>query len=219
MTNEKPILFKPELVKAILDGQKTQTRRVVKPQPEWFEPDAVWQFCTEGHGGRGWYVHTDEYPDEGSDFYRCPYGEAGDRLWVREAWACGMPALKSGRGFIPHYGYVEPTWDLKKIVYKADWGNVDPPKWRPSIHMPRRACRLVLEIVDVRVERLQEITPQDAKAEGDKERSGFPEFHLRGALCHVDWFRHLWNSIHNKDGFDWKANPWVWVITFKQVQL
>lgn len=166
---ERPIMFTPENVLKILDGKKTQTRRVAKPQqrPDWKIAD-------------------------------CPYGLVGDRLWVRETWQ-----------YNPYGG----------IVYKAGSGIIDcaGKGWRPAICMPRWACRLVLEITDVRIERVQDISPDDAKAEGDKERSGLPEYHERGPLCHVDWYRNLWDSINAKRGYGWDTNPLVWAISFRKV--
>jgi hypothetical protein len=194
---ERPILFCGEMVRAILDGRKTQTRRIVKPQPD-FAAQPHWLFGP-GHSGVGWYCGEAEYPDEGSHFYGCPYGVLGDRLWVRETW-CPLERC---------------DWVGSKrednVNYRADC----PPEsetirgemgyaWRSPIFMPRWASRITLEIIDVRVQRVQEITFDDCVAEGIVR--------LPGADAE---YRRLWNSINLKRGFGWEKNPWVWAITFK----
>lgn len=173
---ERPILFSGEMVLAILDGRKTMTRRVVKPQPE---PD------------------TDCPHHVGTGIERkariCPYGKPGDRLWVRETF-CSFPD--------------------GNIFYRADNDERAPMKgWKPSIFMPRALSRITLEIKNVRVERLQDISENDAKAEGtDGERylgQGFDHCVYREA------FRTLWESINGPGS--WESNPWVWVVEFKQI--
>jgi hypothetical protein len=133
---------------------------------------------------------------------RCPYGAPGDTLWVREA-------------FCPRY------FDDGSPAYRADWNDtaadvVPEPKWKPSIHMPRKAARLFLEVEAIRLERLQDIIEADAQAEGwdlsniDPLEEYFPE--QRKAL---EWFRDLWDSINAKRGYPWSSNPWVWVVEFE----
>jgi len=207
---ERPILFRPDMVRAILDGRKTQTRRMVKPQPPAHFPIAICDvsgLCCWSEDGS---EEGDCWPTDGT--MPCPYGKPGDQLWVREPWCCGVPALPSGRGIIPYYGRLaDLSHDLrdKPIVrYKADWTGDDAPKWRQPIHMPRWACRLVLEITSVRVERVQEISDEDAVAEGCQE-PGLP--YEQGFMVNV--FRGLYESIHGPDS--WAANPWVWVISFQ----
>lgn len=173
---ERPIIFSGDMVRAILDGRKTQTRRVMKPQPS---PADVFV----GDHGLGM----------GPQF-RCSYGQSGDRLWVRETWACEC----CGRTL--EYRAVHGR--CEGLSYRADGGTGGSSGWRSPIHMPRWASRLTLDITEVRVQRVQEISEEDAVAEG------------------VDiWadFRPLWDSINAKRGFGWDVNPWVWALTFKPV--
>jgi len=165
---ERPILFSGPMVRAILEGRKTQTRRIVKPQPL---------------RDRGVMAFNDgEHPQ-----MRCPYGKPGDRLWVRETWC--------------------PDVEPYTFRYKAD-GDEPLERWRPSIHIPRWASRITLEVVSVRVERLQNISEDDALAEGITlvERGTSP----------VDQFNKLWESINGPGS--WEANPWVWVVEFKRIE-
>ena len=178
---ERGILFNGTMVRALLDGSKTQTRRVVKPQPY------------EGGRPEHWSI------SELSQF--CPYGQPGDRLWVRETFAY-LGTNKRG----PH-AYCADTDDGERI-------RVDAP-WKPSIHMPRAASRILLEIVSVRVERLNEISEGDAQAEGWQYRpdvSDDPDVHTDAAR---DWYSDLWEQINGAGS--WDTNPWVWVIEFKRV--
>lgn len=186
--NEKPILFSGPMVRAILDGRKTMTRRVVK-----LPPDAVSVTVDPGGTifGPGPYIKAGN-PD-GYDYPRihCPY-DPGDRLWVRETWCCYTPMLRNPR-------------------YKADGHNDAGWTWKPSIHMPRWASRITLEVTDVRVERVQEITDDDAKAEGCPTVGWYDG--PRPKL----WFSHLWDSINAARGYGWDVNPWVWVVSFRRV--
>lgn len=195
---EHPILFSASMVRAILEGRKTQTRRVVKPQP----------IAAKKYVGGGFVEHRPNRTDGGKDRTAVgapscflarvsPYGGPGDRLWVRETWGIA--------GDMPHDpGYVE---------YRADCsGNFNEvgdlvPRWRPSIHMRREDSRITLEITDVRVQRVQDISEADALAEG-----------CRSAIRHSAVFADLWDSINARRGFGWNANPWVWVLTFKRVE-
>jgi hypothetical protein len=189
---ERPILFRGEMARAILDGRKVQTRRIVKPQPEdaGFGRNAVvcpyrtgtqWPLAYYEMRGSCW---------NSSDPLRCPYGQPGDRLWVRETWS-------------------QPGGQLR---YRADGdrGSWDVWKWVPSIHMPRWASRITLEIVSVRVERLWSISRGDAIAEGCPRRRD------TGGTSPVVWFHELWESINWKGS--WSVNPWVWVIEFKRLE-
>lgn len=204
---ERPILFSAPMVLALLDGNKTQTRRVVKPQPEWTEPATIWQ-QGDGHSGPGWYAHNEDYPDEGALFYRCPYGQPGDRLWVRETW-CHQWNDKTGyqeNG----YWYRATTPDVQHV----DGAEKSP--WKPSIHMPRAASRITLEITAVRVERLQDISDADAQAEGivpAGDGNGWQTADTRHYMADpVASYMSLWESINGP-----VANPWVWVIEFRKV--
>ena len=175
--NEKPILFSGPMVRALLAGIKTQTRRLVKYNNMLGEP-AEW--CSSV-AEPGW-IHIC------GDFRRfCPYGQPGGRLWVRETWR-SMGKCNKGTDV---------------VFYRAD-GHVDGP-WRPSIFMPRWASRITLEITEVRVQRLQEISEADARAEGAK--------HMPDHRWH---FREIWDSINGKK-YPWASNPWVWCLTFKRV--
>lgn len=204
----RPILFNGAMVLAILAGVKTQTRRAVNPQPE--HP----QF------GNRKMLAVD---DEGAELYlhggpllvraiRCPYGLPGDRLWVREAWRVSSAQDSLAPRDLP---------DGLKAEYVADGPAIFDGRIRPGMFMPRWASRITLEITDVRVERLQDISEDDARAEGfsvDRisdyldvvERMDQTE--SRPATC---LYRDLWDEI-NGDGA-WDANPWVWAISFKRV--
>jgi hypothetical protein len=223
---ERPILFSAPMVLAILNGRKTQTRRIIKPQPS-----ADWR--PTGYGE----VHklVDGEPDvekvigwgpsneEGDEAHPCPYGQPHDRLWVREsAWydrevigsvnamRCffegGYVRFSDGRdGQAPGLAesHTSEMFSLNSSLRK-----------KPSIHMPRWASRITLEITDVRVERLRDIPKPDVIAEGITERNGLPI-----TDCHAGWhepFAVLWGQI-NGDG-SWDANPWVWVVAFRPVK-
>ncbi|WP_261977364.1 ASCH domain-containing protein [Enterobacter roggenkampii] len=205
---ERGMIFNGEMVRAILDGRKTQTRRVMKPQPD---P------CPAPRSGHWWpsnvfktMLHVEEEMQNGKGGWgglvgdACPFGAVGDRIWVRETWAeagAGAPDLKLYRADYPehvptHYENVPPA---------------DEIRWTPSIHMPRWASRLTLEITGVRVERLRDLSEDDAKSEGITPPSGGV---LPGWEYRIN-FRDLWMSIYGAD--NWEANPWVWVIEFKVV--
>lgn len=175
---ERPIIFYGPMVRAILEGRKTQTRRITR-------------FSSSGRielHGRQWHI------SDPNAIRACPYGQPGDRLWVRETW-CRTAA-----------GYTQ---------YRADDKREQPYwtllKWKPSIHMPRLASRITLEITDVRVERLQDITHRDALSEGVEydvsKQDGSP----------LSRFENLWNSINAKRGYSWESNPFVWVLSFNVV--
>jgi len=195
---ERPILFSGPMVRAILDGSKTQTRRVVKHSGDMeFDPQ-------DPHYGPYWlaYVAGDAMGEDVK--VRCPYGTPGDRLWVRETFAQGVEGCPGGISY--RADHFDPKGD----------GPAHPMKWRPSIFMPRIASRILLEITDVRVQQLQEISADDCRAEGhpaDWSRSPDPEVHNDAAR---DWYMDLWQSINGSDS--WHANPWVWAITFRRLQ-
>jgi hypothetical protein len=226
---ERPILFFPPMVRAILDGSKTQTRRVVNPQPirdESLSDSWIW------HGGKALeragygagYVHTRMEPLIFAMLKSCPYGQPGDRLWVRENF--------SG----PHcMGNASPSkWaHSSRIWYWAD-GNPTEGDWtspKPSIHMPRWASRIDLEITGVRVERLQDCSEADAIAEGIHSEPyvwrdceyPLPDIAYRATQDATrrfssprDAYRDLWESINGPG--TWDANPWVWVIEFRRIK-
>lgn len=201
----KPILFNTEMVRAILEGRKTVTRRIVKPQPQSkykYKLGYVIDSTDKRNEGR-YAFGTHEYG--GQCCYAKPPYEVGDVLYVRETWG--------------NYG------DGTPLLYKADYPDgattykhddgihmCDLPKWKPSIHMPKAAARIFLRVTSVRVERLQDITPEQAIKEGTKEN--FPPLA-------VDEFRDIWQNTIKKDQaeiYSWEANPYVWVIEFERVE-
>lgn len=203
-TKERPILFSGDSIRAILDGKKTVTRRVVKGRDPRWEVD-------DREDGRLWpyypcYVYAEPQPID----LQCPYGEPGDRLWVREAWR-----LYDSSEECACYDSCRCSAYSGQPLYRADWaGEASEYKWRPSIHMPRRLCRIVLEVKSVRVERLQEITEAEAKAEGITKAlvSGVApgEFHRAG-------FAQLWDQLNASRGYSWESNPWVWRVEFERI--
>lgn len=223
MVKEKPILFSGPMIRAILEGQKTQTRRIIDKCTadairffgceDCGEFDAVIEFSSEGHSGEGWYIGCGEYPEEGSYFTKCPYGQPGDHLWVRET---GMKPpfittkmLRDGADTWPKYIYLEDETCFDIEQWK-EWG------WKvtPSIHMPRWASRVTLEITNIRVERVQDISIKDSVAEGVPcQELGITD----DELCRAQ-FADIWDSLNKKrDGCGWDKNPWVWVIEFKRI--
>ncbi|BCD88018.1 hypothetical protein PSm6_44250 [Pseudomonas solani] len=220
---ERPILFSGPMVRAILEGQKTVTRRAVKPCKAHADGFAVLDF---GNGWQPFNTFCDFTSDsEGMEYpIACPYGKPGDRLWVRETFA----TLSAGQ-----YEPVKPAWgygqDLRFAatdpLADCDIG-VRGYAWRPSIHMPRWASRILLEVTDVRVERLQDISEHQAQAEGIEH---LPHLDPAGT-CHwrvygsessgtnspVASFESLWESINGAGS--WDANPWVWVVEFRRIQ-
>ena len=208
---ERPIIFSGPMVRAILDGAKTQTRRVVKPQPpEYVRMDRgeeEWT-CKVLGGYRkwfdkrwGWSIGADWGEQPWYDGPTCPYGVPGDRLWVRETFA-DIPATAPGH---MHYKANATMADLA-------WFAEEGWKWTPSIFMPRWASRITLEITGVRVERVRDISEEDARAEGipDEYRAGH-------CIYYRPRFKTLWDSINAKRGFGWDSNPYVWVVEFKRV--
>ncbi len=204
---EKPIIFSTEMVRAILEGRKTQTRRVIK------NVDITNSFDVDVDGS----VYAYCCPATGDSFK--PWGiapwEKGDILWVRETWAERQEYYKNGT----------PVFAEPLFVYKAD--GVFSAKWRSPIHMPRKAARIFLKVKNIRVERLQDITEDDAEAEGaidwicQQHNNGtWIDNAMRGAACAKPKraFALLWNSIYEKRGFGWDQNPWVWVIEFERVK-
>lgn len=193
---ERPIIFGGPMVRAILEGRKTQTRRIVKGRGIWSVEDAG--DCSD----RKWPGYEDKY-GIWCDM-PCPHGYIGDRLWVREN---AYYRLRDDRVFYEDgTGKTKDGWLIGagQISKSHGW------KKRPSIHMPRWASRITLEITDIRVERLQDISEADAKAEGVTESIVLPGD--RGSF--VASFGYLWESIHGAGS--WAANPWVWVIEFQR---
>ncbi|UEW68593.1 hypothetical protein [Burkholderia gladioli] len=220
---ERPILFSAPMVRAILDGRKTQTRRVVKHQPpEDVAPITVARYHPTIIDRHGDEAPGDEvfgaYSEDGVWGCKCPYGEPGDRLWVRETWRGVVEINPPGKTTeLGVARYVPDQEYCRRVEYQATHERDGEP-WRPSIHMPRWASRITLEITGVRVERLQDISEQDAIAEGiERTSDGFSvdggrHFHAARAR---DSFASLWDSLNEERGLGWEANPWVWVIEFQ----
>jgi hypothetical protein len=223
---ERPILFSGPMVRAILDGQKTMTRRVVKQVPpascthlKWNEgPRAGSPRWIMDWGLSGCYSEEDEsgtvrhwldiqtaVDDNSHEEITCPYGTVGDRLWARESFRVSAERH-------PPDDHVWCTYIADGTRFEVDGSEIDMGRLKlgrsvPSIHMPRWASRITLEITGVRVERLHDITPNECRAEGsywatDPDDEG--------------GFVNLWNGINGKRGYGWDVNPWVWVIGFER---
>ncbi|MHC8399447.1 hypothetical protein ACYZTX_08130 [Pseudomonas sp. MDT1-17] len=221
---ERQILFTAPMVRAILSGQKTVTRRVIKPQPTLETDDWVLDA-----GGTGKWMASGPSPATGGTrqtrgWSACPYGKPGDRLWVREtlevvaAW--GVYYAASGPNSPEGYLDEKDMRGIKLLERYSDHHDVNLARRIPSIHMPRWASRLLLEITMVRVERLQDISPDQAFAEGVDGsmcqqflESSPTRFTCREAEIHG--FSGLWESINGAGA--WDTNPWVWVVEFKRV--
>lgn len=206
---ERPILFSTAMVQALLEDRKTQTRRIFKGS---MADLSLWM--------------ANRQSQNPNVKVKCPYGDVGDRLWVRETFFASLSSVGA-----------DSVAD-RPVAYKATPPAVLPSRWMPSIHMPRWACRLVLEVTDVRVERLKDITTEDAKAEGVPENMTYVPVQVGQEAMEAlkagghtrflerivnppitqDWrqgFFRLWESINGKKSLD--ANPWVWVVSFKVV--
>jgi hypothetical protein len=194
MAKERPIIFSTPMVHAILQGRKTQTRRVVKPQPKdiliqpGVEGKPDWALCNVIPKSG---VCLNQYGNQ--DWLKCPYGQPGDLLWVRETWNKRTPEATQ-MGF-------------EEFYYKAGWDGCTDAGWKPSIHMPKDAARIWLRLADVKVERLHDISEIDAAREG-----------LLNSTIDADrtaklWFYNLWKSIHGPGSLE--KNPWVWVLSFE----
>ncbi|EPF3482444.1 MULTISPECIES: hypothetical protein [Klebsiella pneumoniae complex] len=218
--SERGMIFNAEMVRALLDGRKTQTRRPIKWKQTRFTE------IGEREDGSKWPWSEDA--EHACDFWHpCPFGAVGDRIWVRETWGVVSHAF-SDDGLMIDWVPDRPATAIHEMpfgngyysgyaIYAADgdftWGDDDGYEdgrscWKPSIHMPRAASRILLEITNVRVERLRSMSQDDARAEGVIAASGPMEVGLA--------FRELWDSIYGEES--WKANPWVWVIKFKRIE-
>lgn len=212
MMAEKPILFNGAMIKAILAGTKLQTRRVIKNIPDGYHPERFQDRITREVV---WCAISDKDPHMTAvhhrNVFKCPYGVPGDLLWVRETlirW-CEPMSLD-----YPYYAADTTPVIQNKYANVSDgirlswsWkGNT-----RPSIFMPKWACRLWLKVKSVRVERIQEISENDAICEGTQGGGGHPDFWV-GA------FRDLWDSINKDRGYGWDVNPWCWKITFEKLE-
>ena len=217
---ERPILFSGAMVRALLDGSKTQTRRAVKLQ---VQHDDSWV--------GGWKIVHKRVTQAlltfnqlggkplGSDAAICPYGQPGDRLWVRETWL-EDPEDDGTWAYTQYVGCKgSPLSDIPRkfqkpehCIYREGWDGSDL-RWRPSIHMPRWASRILLEVVSVRVERLQDIGVEEIEAEGVVTSDA--DIMRHGCRARAIGFSRLWDSINGAGA--WSANPWVWMVEFKRV--
>ncbi|HHS9950822.1 TPA: hypothetical protein ACTW58_001842 [Klebsiella quasipneumoniae subsp. similipneumoniae] len=208
---ERGMIFNGEMVRALLDGRKTQTRRPIKWKQTRFTE------IGEREDGSKWPWSEDA--EHACDFWHpCPFGAVGDRIWVRETF-CTVDDTQYGGGKWVDYR-ATPKFEAS---HPAGWdcapNDAEALKWRPSIHMPRWASRILLEITNVRVERLNAISQADAIAEGAppshpsidcvSQEYGFPDFSR-------SWFGQTWQHIYGEES--WDANPWVWVIEFERVE-
>lgn len=217
---DRPILFSGPMVRALLDGRKTQTRRIVKPQPSADAVDAgVTMSGNPAANGVWCWLDAKDLMDASQvgETFRCPYGVPGDRLWVKETWGLN-DCLYGGSQPIPKARPIDLPADALVFYATEDDAEIrNELRWRPSIHMPRWASRLTLDITEVRVERLHEISAADSLAEGVQcptcEALQASACNGRGCFASIAAYRDLWNHINGPD--NWAANPWVWVVTFE----
>lgn len=238
MMKETPIIFNMDMVRAILDGRKTQTRGVVKGyKPSWFDivesktDNSVKFIKSFNFGGHHAGLSVTKW-------IKCPYGKVGDRLWVRETWADvntpdGPAICYRADGSYQHWRDFSTVFDkdygagpsMNYEAYPGDYVmwwedllNGEPDhRWKPSIHMPKWACRTWLEITNIRVERLQDINYAEVIAEGfhwllTDEQQTDAEHRFNG----IKAYSRLWDSIYGKK-YPWEDSPWVWVIEFKRI--
>ena len=229
MIKERPILMSAPMVRAILEGRKTQTRRIIKPQP-YFDAQNNLIFGKWNYGQDLYGTHV--LPKRNLAL-KCPYGNLGDRLWVRESYK---------RWCIDETGTVEDGW--WSVRYRSDnniqkhcatWDccvtydspseagcDKEPDRWEPSIHMPRWASRILLEIIGIRIERLQDITEDEAIAEGVLFNGNYDLW--------WDYQREQWSCVDPIDSYKslickingpetWEKNPWVWVVDFEVIEV
>lgn len=227
---ERPILFSGAMVCALLDGRKTQTRRIVKLPHN--NPLGQWEPITFGGENGGRTASGETVPLQGGiwhtrtgDCLMSPHGQPGDRLWVRETAKCGFRSeqppqnkgcigvdYQAGGGLMRDYA-IDRQEDFPWFPSRSH--NVDgTTRWAPAIHMPRWASRITLEVTGVRVERLQEISTEDCIAEGMSStlREHDACVNLR------DDYRQLWDSLNAERGYGWDINPWVWAVEFKRIE-
>lgn len=223
----KPIIFSGEMVRALLEGRKTQTRRYAHAATERAPHNATWApdsgFKRTRRVGRVWSLHSPYLI--GSRLLhgtaRCPY-KPGDLLWVRETWRGIVQINAPWEQYEEAVArYVPDRRFCKGVEFKASHVDNDEP-WQPSIHMPRWASRLTLRVTNVRAERLQDISEDDARAEGAHHSDGNPdEFGVcrRLVVQAKDEFRHIWEALYHKDSPKaWHRNPWVWVYEFEVIR-
>ena len=221
---ERPLIFTGESVRAILAGRKTQTRRVIKPQP--VRDATAWAIYWERanhegqYGPSAWSLNEHVPPDV---LLHSPYGVPGDRLWVRETWCEAAPEHRDVSGVRQAFHRANSAKDRggEGEAIRQEYIRLGYPyKWKSPMFMPRWASRLLLEVVAVRVERLQSITDADAKAEGASGRlvmfTRWPGREDPGDWTAQEEFESAWEQINGKR-HPWSSNPWVWVIEFKRI--
>ncbi|EDR3236073.1 hypothetical protein FB39_004406 [Salmonella enterica subsp. diarizonae] len=212
---ERGMIFNSEMVRAILEGRKTQTRRIMKVQPGTpeFGLRLIIESSKANENGMYFWSQDDACGIKArSKPFLFPYGEVGDRIWVRETFRVHSRATDVAT--LVYRASVRNSWteQTHRVPVAVCNKPVTPEKWTPSIHMPRWASRILLEITDVRVERLRDLSEEDAKSEGIIPSAGGV---LPGWEYRIN-FRDLWMDIYGTD--NWEANPWVWVIEFKRVE-
>ena len=249
---ERPILFSTEMVRAILDGRKTQTRRTRGLSFIEHIPfgTGLYKEPYQKEDGQWYYQVQTKVDDSQENLLKCPYGQIGDVLWVKETWR--IVGWRDGEPFVIEYKDGKHKRDVYLNESRAEDYNIEctdqcfaaglktdsddnfirpkegyPTKWRPSIFMPKTACRIRLQITNIRVERLQDITEEGCKAEGAEtdEYLDFREWAESVAPAGStiqglrDYFaQNIWDKINQRGEFDpnrWEANPWVWCISFK----
>jgi len=217
---ERPILFSGSMVRAILEGRKTQTRRVIKPQF-----GSLWG-CGVRYGENVVSANVDIMTEYGTwKWLRCPYGQPDDLLWVRE-----MAKLRAYGPGSCEFDLAYPADESVKAFCDTDHGPYKMTSYTPSIHMPRWASRLTLRITSVIVHKIQQIGDDEIMAEGiiAHDKGGEPRIgrimYAAREGNHCEWeltgraaFARLWDSINAKRGYSWESNPWVWAITFERV--
>lgn len=203
---ERPIIFAPESVRATYAGRKTMTRRVVTVP--WAKGKRTTPYEPHYVESDGRLLWMDEYGDYHPMEPLCPYGVPGDRLWVKEPFA-----LEDAEGC--DVGPEDPEGDTWRVHYRTGPDDVAPTRWRSPRFMHRWASRLLLEVTDVRVERVQDISEEDARAEGAPARPNDLKVSWGPYRC---GFADLWDSLNARRGFPWEANPWVWCISFRRVE-
>lgn len=231
-----PLLMKPELVAQTLKGIKTETRRLsglddINLDPENWRVD-VRVFETLGERPNKQMIAFKHLPSEKVIWVKLPYGVKGDLIWIRETWSRtknindqdewpGRPHMLLSNGDVVIY-----TADGHWQWLDDDGFTTERTFWKPNLHMPFAACRLFLEITEVGLERLQDITQEGAMAEGVTQRPHRPASegckpYKDGSFikdCFVCAFRHLWNVINGEKGYPWNKNPWVWCIKYKVIE-
>jgi len=208
---ERPILLNAEMVRAVLDGRKTQTRRIMREQPEVIPKE-------DEHGKPGFWIpfNAGKTMVRNDDMHiACPFGLKGDRLWVRETFRVHSRATDVAT--LVYKASEQQSWTQQthRVPIEKCHKPAVVDKWTPSINMPRWASRITLEITGVRVERLNSMTEQEALAEGCIGGHDSIPGYMYSATPH-EHFHHVWESIYREES--WQDNPWVWVIEFKRVE-